>query len=149
MKISRTLRQRILLASLLFGAAVIGFMIKLPAGFRHIDKELHASFYFLAAAFLNVFFAKRSLLRHGIIFFALFGFGLAIEWGQAYSNRFFRSRIHGRFDPEDVQWNVKGLFFFSLIWLICMGVMLLLQKSALKDKPGTLHGTSSKLPGRE
>ena len=34
-------------------AAVIGFLIKLASGSRHIDKELHFAFYFLAAAFVG------------------------------------------------------------------------------------------------
>src|ERR1700712_5087730 len=102
MKIGLTLWQRILVACACFAIAIVGFMIKLPSGFRHIDKELHTAFYFLAAAFLNVLFAKTRLVRHVIIFIALYVFGIAIEYGQAYSNKFFRSQIHGRFDPEDV-----------------------------------------------
>jgi VanZ family protein len=109
MKISLTAWQRILIVLAFLGVAVIGFMLKLPSGFRHIDKELHATFYFLAAAFLNVLFAKTKVVRHAIIFIALYVFGIAIEYGQSYSNKFFRTPIHGRFDPEDVQWNLKGL----------------------------------------
>jgi hypothetical protein len=133
MKIGLTVSQRILVVFVCFAVAAIGFMIKLPSGFRHIDKELHATFYFLAAAFLNVLFAKTKLIRHVIIGMALFLFGMAIEYGQAYSNKFFRSRIHGRFDPEDVQWNLKGLLAFSLLWLICTGVVQLYNKATLKN----------------
>ncbi|MDQ3278578.1 MAG: hypothetical protein M3Q06_09640 [Bacteroidota bacterium] len=133
MKISLTGSQRILLALVCFAVAVIGFMLKLPSSFRHIDKELHATFYFLAAAFLNVLFARKSLVRHLIIFFSLYVFGMAIEYGQAYSNKFFRNRIHGRFDPEDVQWNLKGLLAFSLLWLLYAGIVLLSRKASLKN----------------
>jgi hypothetical protein len=108
-------------------------MIKLPSGFRNIDKELHAIFYFLAAAFLNVLFAKTNLVRHVIIFSSLYVFGMAIEYGQAYSNRFFRSRIHGRFDPEDVQWNLKGLIAFSLLWILYTVALLAYKRAAVKD----------------
>ncbi|GAA4333422.1 hypothetical protein [Flaviaesturariibacter amylovorans] len=110
--------QRVFLAAACFGIAIIGFMVKLPGAFRHMDKELHAAFYFVAAAFLNVLFARRKLLRHVAIFAVLFAFGMAIEKAQAWSNRFFHTRIHGRFDPEDVQSNLKGLVAFSVLWLL-------------------------------
>lgn len=122
MKIGLTTWQKILIAVVCFAFAIIGFMIKLPSGFRHIDKELHATFYFLAAALLNVLFAGTNLVRHAIIFIGLYLFGMAIEYVQAYSNKFFRSRIHGRFDPEDMQWNLRGLIFFSVLWLLCVVV---------------------------
>ena len=111
-----------------FVVAVFGFMIKLPSAFRHIDKELHAVFYFLAAAILNVLFAKTKLVKHLIIFVSLYLFGIAIELGQAYSNQFFRKRIHGRFDPVDIQWNLKGLLLFSLLWLIYAGFLLIYKR---------------------
>lgn len=133
MKIKLTVGQQILLVCVCFAIAVVGFMVKLPSGLRHIDKELHATFYFLAAAFLNILFAKTKFIRHVVTFIALYVFGLAIEYGQAYSNKFFRSRIHGRFDPEDVQWNLKGLIAFSLLWLFCTGVILVYKKATLKN----------------
>jgi hypothetical protein len=133
MKISLTAWQRILIVLAFLGVAVIGFMLKLPSGFRHIDKELHATFYFLAAAFLNVLFAKTKVVRHAIIFIALYVFGIAIEYGQSYSNKFFRTPIHGRFDPEDVQWNLKGLIAFSLLWVFCMVVIMLYKKARVKN----------------
>ncbi|OLY91033.1 hypothetical protein SAMN05444008_113110 [Cnuella takakiae] len=126
--------QRILVVFVWFVVVIIGFMIKLPSGFRHIDKELHATFYFLAAAFLNVLFARTNLVRHVLIFIGLYLFGMAIEFGQAYSNRFYRRRIHGRFDPEDLQWNLKGLMAFSLFWLICIAGIILYNKATSKNK---------------
>jgi hypothetical protein len=136
MSISLTVRQRALIAIALFVLAIIGFMIKLPPGFRQIDKELHATFYFLAAALLNILFAGTKLVRHVIIFVSLYVFGMAVEFGQAYSNRFFRKRIHGRFDPEDLQWNLKGLIAFSLLWFVCVAVILLLRKNKLESSAG-------------
>ena len=133
MKIGLTTQQRILLAVACFTVAVVGFILKLPSGFRHIDKELHATFYFLAAAFLNILFAKTKLVWHAIIFIALYVFGMAIEYGQAFSNKFFRTRIHGRFDPEDVQSNLKGLIAFSALWLLCTALLLIYNKITLKN----------------
>ena len=133
MKFNLTVNQRLLLVFVCFAAAIIGFMIKLPPGFRRIDKELHALFYFGAAAFLNVLFAGTKLIRHVIIFIALYLFSMAIEHAQSYSNKFFRSRIHGRYDPEDVQWNLKGLMAFSLLWLIYAGVALIFNKNKSND----------------
>ncbi len=109
-------------------------MLKLPSAFRHIDKEMHAAFYFLAAAFLNILFAGTSFARHVAIFVALLLFGAGIEWAQSYSNRFFRNRIHGRFDPEDIQWNLTGLLAFSALWLLCTVFLVPGRKSALQNK---------------
>jgi hypothetical protein len=133
MKTGFSVRQKVFFTVVCFVVAIVGFMIKLPSGFRHIDKEMHAAFYFLAAAFLNVLFAGTKLIRHIIIFVALYLFGMAIEYFQAYSNRFFRKRIHGRFDPEDIQWNLKGLIAFSLIWLFCIAILLVYKKATRKN----------------
>lgn len=132
MKLNLTAGQKFLIVFVCFAAAIVGFMLKLPSGFRHIDKELHAAFYFLAAAFLNVLLAGTNLIRHVIIFIALYFFGMAIEWAQAYSNKFFRSRIHGRFDPEDLESNLNGLIAFSLLWLVSTLVILVYKKAILK-----------------
>jgi hypothetical protein len=59
MKITLTNGQKVLFVSAFFVASIIGFMVKLPSAFRHIDRELHAVFYFLAAALLNVLFAAQ------------------------------------------------------------------------------------------
>lgn len=129
MKIGLTVRQKVFIAAAFFVLAVIGFLVKLPAVFRHMDKELHATFYFLAAALLNILFAGTKLVWHVLIFVALYLFGTAIEYAQDYSNRLFHNRIHGRFDPEDIQWNVKGLLLFSILWLVYTLVMLGYKKS--------------------
>jgi hypothetical protein len=141
MKMDLTVWQRLLIVFACFTIAIIGFMLKLPSAFRYIDKELHTAFYFLAAAFLNILFAKGKLIRHAVIFAALYFFGMAIEYGQAYSNRFFRNRIHGRYDPEDVQSNLNGLIAFSVVWLIYVVLRLIYKKATLKND--TYH---SKLP---
>jgi hypothetical protein len=96
--------------------STIGFMVKLPTSFRHYDKELHTLFYFLASGFLNILFQCKNISKHLLIFLVLLGFGFGIEYAQEYSNKFFNSRIHGRFDKEDIEANLKGLISFSFIW---------------------------------
>lgn len=109
---------KIIISIFCFAIAIIGFLIKLPSGFRHYDKELHSLFYFLAAAFLNILFAKKNIFYHILIFIFLYLFGTGIEYAQEYSNKVFHNRIHGRFDIEDVQANLKGLLLFSACWVI-------------------------------
>lgn len=115
-KLSTTTKILLVLAA--FVVAIIGFMVKLPSGFRHYDKELHSAFYFLAAAFLNILFAKRNVIIHAVLFVVLYAFGISIEYAQEYSNKLLHKRIHGRFDIEDVQSNTKGLVLFSVLWLV-------------------------------
>lgn len=124
MKLRLTLAHKLLITALTFSAAIIGFMVKLPAVFRHHDKEMHALFYFLAAAFLNILFVQRKLLPHIIIFILLWLFGVAIEYAQEYSNQYFHTKIHGRYDKEDVLWNTKGLIAFSIVWSLYAAAML-------------------------
>ncbi len=112
-----SLIQKLVLTVFFFGLAVAGFMLRLPAVFRTHDKILHASFYFLAAAFLNMLFAKRNFLLHFVFFALLYGMGVCIEYAQEYSNSFLHKIVHGRYDPEDVRWNLKGLIAFSAIWI--------------------------------
>ena len=115
MKLNYQTKALLTAASLIL--AIIGFLIKLPSIFRHHDKEMHFLFYFLAAAFLNIFFAKRIIFRHVVILIFLILFGIAIEFAQEYSNKFLHKRIHGRFDIEDIQSNFKGLIVFSILWI--------------------------------
>lgn len=122
MKLSGSVK--IVLLLIFFGASVVGFMIKLPPVFRHADKEMHSLFYFSAAAFLNLLFTKRNFLWHSIIFIALYLFGIAIELAQEYSNKLLHKRIHGRYDVEDVQANLKGLMLFSVCWMVYTAVVL-------------------------
>lgn len=124
---------KILLVTAFLAASVIGFMVKLPSGFRHIDKELHAAFYFLAAAFLNVLFAGRKIGVHILIFIILFLFGIGIEYAQEYSNKLLHVKIHGRFDPEDVQSNLKGLIAFSIVWLVYIVLLFVYNQAIVKQ----------------
>lgn len=109
-------------------------MVKLPSAFRHYDKELHSLFYFLAAAFLNVLFAKKRFTKHILIFAFLYLLGMSIEYAQEYSNQFFRKRIHGRYDKEDVLSNLKGLIAFSVVWVIYVGVGFFIKKSVMQQE---------------
>ncbi len=94
-------------------------MIRLPKVFYHFDKELHAIFYFSAALIISLLLSKKWI--H--ISVALILFGIIIELAQEYSNkisfRLIGKAIHGRFDIEDVKYNIIGLFigvlFFHLI----------------------------------
>ena len=72
MKLSLNTGTKILLVILFFVVSVAGFMIKLPSGFRHSDKELHAAYYFIAAAFLNLLFSNKNIWIHGLIFGCLY-----------------------------------------------------------------------------
>ncbi len=119
---------KLILVILCLFVSVAGFLIKLPSGFSHVDKELHSLFYFLAAAFLNLLFVYKSVTRHALVFAVLYFFGIAIEYAQDYSNKFFHKRIHGRFDPEDVQANLKGLLFFSAVWIVYTAVLFVYGK---------------------
>lgn len=60
--------------------------------------------------------------------------GAAIEWAQEYSNQFFSRKIHGRFDKEDIAWNVKGLVAFSAVWVLYCGVWLVYKSAAGNGK---------------
>jgi hypothetical protein len=113
--------------------SIVGFMIKLPSSFRHIDKELHALFYFSAAAFLNILFTNKNIINHFLIFLLLFLFGVIIEYAQEYSNALFHIKIHGRFDLEDVQANLKGLILFSLIWIFFTSILFVYNKFKKND----------------
>lgn len=116
-----------------FAAAVAGFMVKLPSAFRHVDKELHTLFYFSAAAFLNLLFANRNIAIHLLIFGILYVLGISIEHAQAYSNKFFHTRIHGRYDSEDVRANLKGLLAFSAVWAVGVSLLFLYHKATVKE----------------
>lgn len=109
---------KVYFTGIFIASSVFGFMIKLPAVFRHNDKLLHSLFYFLAAAFLNILFANVKLFRHVILFIFLFLFGVGIEFAQEFSNKFLHKKIHGRFDIEDIHANLNGLILFTLIWIV-------------------------------
>ena len=133
MKIRITLWQKILLAIAAFAVAIVGFMVRLPSVFSHSDTEMHILFYFLAAAFLNILFAKRNLLVHAFIFCFLYAFGVIIEYAQQYSNTYLHKRIHGNADPEDMHANLQGLIAFSALWLCYVVVTFLWKAITRKD----------------
>lgn len=110
--------QKLILISFFFFISIFGFMLKLPAVFREIDKDLHFFFYFILAFVINFLFEIKSVVKHLVINVALFFFGVGIEIAQHISNFFFKVRIHGNFDPADVYFNFKGIFVFSVIWFI-------------------------------
>ena len=113
-----TLRKKLLFTGILFLLSVVGLMMQLPAPFRQIDREMHFAFYFVAAGYMNIVFAQGRWTLHVFIFAVLYAFGVAIEYAQAYSNRFFSSRIHGNYDPVDIAYNLQGLFAFSAVWVV-------------------------------
>ena len=133
MKIRIKLWQKILLAIAAFAATFVLFMVRLPSTFSHIDKEMHSLFYFLAAAFLNVLFAKRKLLIHAFIFGFLYTFGIGIEYAQQYSNTYLHKKIHGNADPADIHANLQGLIAFSALWLCYAAVIFLRKTMKRKD----------------
>jgi len=137
MKIRLSIWQKILLAFVFFAITIAGFMVKLPSTFSHSDKEMHSLFYFLAAAFLNILFAKRNLIMHALIFGLLYAFGVAIEYAQQYSNTFFHKRIHGNADPEDIQANMQGLLAFSALWVFYVVVVFVYKKIMVKEPVGS------------
>lgn len=115
----KTKKLRILKTIILVVGTLVSlfcFMIKLPVPFRGIDTSLHALFFFLASAFINLLFGVKTIKTHLLIFGMLFLFGTLIEFAQEYSNTLVRKRIHGNFDPQDLKFNLMGLSFFSLIW---------------------------------
>ena len=99
-------------------ASIIGFMIKLPRVFHHYDKELHASFYFAGFLFLSYLYPKRWLLIAIVLGLG----GVFIEYAQELSNkvtlRLIGKRIHGRFDIEDIEYNLMGLFLGVTAFII-------------------------------
>lgn len=102
----------------------IGFIIKLPSVFRHHDSELHFLFYLLTAIFFYFIFGKNRMSNHIVIFFLLLIFGIGIEVMQELSNHLLPKKIHGKFDPKDVFYNLLGLIAATLFW----GVSLLVKK---------------------
>jgi|LakMenEpi03Aug12_release.lakeMendotaPanAssembly.Ray.scaffolds.fasta_scaffold948124_2 ABC-type iron transport system FetAB permease component len=102
----------------------IGFIIKLPSVFRHHDSELHFLFYLLTAIFFYFIFGKNRMSNHIVIFFLLLIFGIGIEVMQELSNHLLPKKIHGKFDPKDIFYNLLGLVAATVFW----GVSLLVKK---------------------
>lgn len=62
----------------------------------------------------------------------LYLFGVAIEYAQEYSNKLLHNRIHGRYDTEDIQSNLKGLIAFSMVWIIYVAFWFVYKKATEK-----------------
>jgi ABC-type iron transport system FetAB permease component len=120
MKLTKT---EIGLIMTLITLSFIGFIIKLPSVFRHHDSELHFLFYLLTAIFFYFIFGKNRMSNHIVIFFLLLIFGIGIEVMQELSNHLLPKKIHGKFDPKDVFYNLLGLIAATLFW----GVSLLVK----------------------
>ena len=117
MKYTITFSQKILISLFLMTCSVAGFMVKLPGVFQHHDRALHAMYYFGAAAFFTLLFAGKNFWIHLFILIALALFGVGIEYAQQFSNSLVRHPFHGRYDPEDVKYNIIGLAGFSACWI--------------------------------
>jgi len=97
--------------------SVVGFMVKLPRAFHHFDKELHAGFYLFCFVFFAVLFQKKIFqIALGLAFF-----GIMIELAHEYSNKvaikLHQRPIHGRFDIEDIKFNIIGLAIGMILFL--------------------------------
>ncbi len=119
---------KLYLALTLLAFSVVGFMIKLPRFFHHYDKELHALFYFCATCFLLLLYSKRWF----IIPTSLFVFGVLIELAQDFSNKIsiqiIGKRIHGQFDPEDVFFNLFGIFIGLVSFFLLRSLFRVINK---------------------
>lgn len=96
--------------------SILGFMVKLPRLFHHFDKELHCIFYLIATIILTFMFSKNwFFVITGLVFF-----GIIIEFAQEFSNmlslRIIGKPIHGRFDIEDVKYNLIGVVLGLIIF---------------------------------
>lgn len=129
MKFTLSTGAKIAITVACFIASVTGFLMRLPSGFHHIDKQLHFAFYFLAATFFNILFSVKKLSKHVLIFMLLLLFGIGIEFAQENYNKVFHVRFHGRYDPEDVKANIIGLISFSILWAIIMLLSLAFRSS--------------------
>jgi hypothetical protein len=122
-----SLSQKIAITSAFALLSIIGLMLKLPVIFRSIDKEMHFLFYFFSAAFLNFLFVNGKVIKHLVILILLGGFGYLIEIFQEFSNKFFKKRIHGNFDIQDIEYNLKGLLLFSMLWFFYYIIVRILK----------------------
>jgi hypothetical protein len=116
-----------LLALLFILVAFVGFMVRLPKVFGHYDKQLHFLFYFYASFIACYFYANNKKIKFLVIISCLLSFGFFIEYLQGYSNRFFKKRIHGSFDIQDIEYNVLGITLYSSIW-ICNYFLISVKK---------------------
>ena len=136
-------RTKYLILFFCFACAVVGFLIKIPRPLRGNDKLLHTAFYFCAAAFLDVLFRRRLVL----ILIGLVLFGIGIEYLQELSNKLTHTRIHGRFDKEDIYANMKGLAVYLPVGLLARLVGWIKRKNDPAVIPAAGSGGKSPSPG--
>lgn len=115
-------KSEIVLILILLTLSFFGFIIKLPAVFRHHDREMHFLFYLLTVIFFYLIFGKNRMANYIIIFLLLLIFGTVIEVMQELSNHLSPKKIHGDFDPKDVFYNLLGLIVASFFWGISLTV---------------------------
>lgn len=118
---------KVIIVIVCFFLALVGFLIKIPAPLRGNDKLLHGAFYFFAAGFFHLLFRRGLILI--LVLLALFG--AFIEYAQQWSNTLTHSRIHGRFDPQDIYANLKGLGIYAVI-----GICIVLFRGRDEVAPG-------------
>ena len=110
--------HKTILISIFAVFSIVGFMVKLPKIFHHFDKELHMIFYFSATMIIAFLFPKRWMISS----IGLSLFGIIIEFAQEFSNkisiRIIGKAIHGRFDVEDVKYNMIGVFCGLILFQI-------------------------------
>lgn len=132
--------QKILLIVSFFTlVSCIGFLFKLPPIFRSIDKEMHFLFYFFSAAFLNFLFVNGKVIKHLVMLFLLGGFGYLIEIFQEFSNKFFKNRINGNFDIQDIEYNLKGLLLFSMLWFFYYIIVRILKIFSYQNEKKNIY----------
>lgn len=110
--------HKVIILVICFICAVIGFLVKIPVPLRGNDKLLHSVFYFGAAAFLHILFGRGLV----VILISLALFGVMIEYLQPLCNKIFHTRIHGRFDKEDIYANLKGLAVYTAIAVVFLSI---------------------------
>ncbi len=120
-------KQITLLTAFFVIITIVGFMVKLPKVFGNYDKQLHFLFYFYASFIGCCFYANNKKINFLVIISCLLFFGFFIEYLQEYSNRFFKKRIHGSFDIQDIKYNFLGISLYSSIW-ICNYFLISVRK---------------------
>jgi hypothetical protein len=109
---------KIILISILAVFSIVGFMVELPKIFHHFEKELHMMFYFSATMIIAFLFPKKWMISSIVLSL----FGIIIEFAQEFSNkisiRIIGKAIHGRFDVEDVKYNMIGVFCGLILFQI-------------------------------
>jgi hypothetical protein len=95
------------------------FMIKLPSFLHHYDKACHFLFYFVVYLILVFTLKIKTFYQFIITIILLILFSVFIEYAQEFSNSLFRKRIHGKFDIQDIKYNIYGLVSsFGTVYII-------------------------------